>query len=99
MRKTLHSPEYDRFIQVLARARRSAGLTQQALAAKLERPQSFVAKYENGERRIDMVEFVTIARAMNSDPVKLLRDFIAAASGEAVAPRRRKGPGSRAIKA
>jgi len=44
-------------------ARKAAGLTQQALALRLKKPQSFVAKYEGGERRLDVVEFITVARA------------------------------------
>ncbi len=64
-----------------------AGVRQQALAKKLGRPQSFVAKYEGGERRIDVVEFVTIARALGRDPVRMFRDFIA---GEEAAQRGRR---------
>jgi hypothetical protein len=37
------------------------------------RPQSFIAKYEGGERRIDVIEFIAIARALGADPVK---DFV-----------------------
>jgi hypothetical protein len=47
------------------------------LARRLKRRQSFVAKYEGGERRIDVIEFVAIVRAIGADPVKSLRDFIA----------------------
>lgn len=61
-------------------ARKSAGLTQHALARRLGRPQSFVAKYEGGERRLDIVEFVAIIRAIGGDPVRLLRDFVAGKS-------------------
>jgi len=43
------------------------------LAKRLGRPQSFVAKYEGGERRLDVVEFMTVARAIGADPVALLR--------------------------
>jgi transcriptional regulator with XRE-family HTH domain len=57
-------------------ARKQAGLTQHELARRLKRPQSFVAKYEGGERRIDVIEFVVIVRAIGADPVKLLRDLI-----------------------
>ncbi len=53
-------------------ARKAAGLTQQALARRLKKPQSFVAKYEGGERRLDVVEFITIARALEADPLKLM---------------------------
>jgi transcriptional regulator with XRE-family HTH domain len=76
MRKSLRTPEYRFFLDLLRKARREAGLTQQTLAKKLRKPQSFVAKYENGERRIDIVEFVTIARAMKADPIALFGELI-----------------------
>ena len=82
MAKTLRSPEQRVFLEVLRAARKGAGLTQQALAEKLRRPQSFVAKCENGERRIDVVEFVALARALNVDPVTLLRRFVEATDFE-----------------
>jgi transcriptional regulator with XRE-family HTH domain len=63
MRKTLHSPDYVRFLGLLTRARKDAGMVQQELADKLGKPQSFVAKVERGERRI---EFIAIARAHRS---------------------------------
>ena len=77
MRKSLKSPEYARLIGLLVAARKDAGIRQQALAEKLGRPQSFIAKYEGGERRIDVVEFVEIAQALGADPVRLFRDFVA----------------------
>ena len=77
MQKSLKSAEYARLIEILVAARHGAGVRQQALAKALGRPQSFIAKYEGGERRIDVVEFVAIARALNADPVKLFRDFVA----------------------
>ena len=73
MRKSVHSPEYRAFCELIARTRKKAGLTQHALAKRLGRPQSFVAKYEGGERRLDVVEFITVARAIGADPVVLLR--------------------------
>lgn len=77
MQKTLKSAEYSRLIDLLVAVRHSSGVRQQKLAAKLGKPQSFVAKYEGGERRIDLIEFVAIARALNVDPVKLFGDFVA----------------------
>lgn len=77
MQKTLRSKDHKRLLDLLVAARRAAGLKQEKLADALGRPQSFVAKYEGGERRIDVVEFVTIARALGADPVKLLTSFIA----------------------
>jgi transcriptional regulator with XRE-family HTH domain len=49
------------------------GLTQQKVAATLGKPQSFVAKYEAGERRLDVIEFIAVAWAIGADPVRLLR--------------------------
>jgi transcriptional regulator with XRE-family HTH domain len=77
MQKSLRSPEYARLIAILVAARKDADVRQQALAKRLGRPQSFVAKYEGGERRIDVVEFVTIVRALGADPVKLFGDYVA----------------------
>ena len=77
MQKSLKSAEYARLIATLVAVRKDAGVRQQALAKKLGRPQSFIAKYEGGERRIDVVEFIAIARALGADPVRLFRDFIA----------------------
>ncbi|MFB2875728.1 helix-turn-helix domain-containing protein [Floridanema aerugineum] len=54
-------------------ARKEAQLTQATLAKSLKKPQSFVAKYENGERRLDVIEFLLIARAMEVDPCEILR--------------------------
>ncbi|WP_249129814.1 helix-turn-helix domain-containing protein [Bradyrhizobium sp. AUGA SZCCT0283] len=76
MEKSLNSPEYARLIGLLVAVRHAAGVRQQALAKQLGRPQSFIAKYEGGERRLDVVEFVAIARALGADPIKLLRDFL-----------------------
>jgi len=77
MQKSLKSAEYARLIDILVAARQGAGLRQQRLAKRLGKPQSFIAKYEGGERRIDVVEFVAIARALGADPLKLFRDYLA----------------------
>ncbi|UPK33589.1 helix-turn-helix domain-containing protein [Bradyrhizobium sp. 186] len=77
MEKSLKSAEYTRLIALLVAVRQKAGIRQHGLAKKLGKPQSFVAKYEGGERRIDLVEFVAIVRAMDADPVRLFREFLA----------------------
>jgi transcriptional regulator with XRE-family HTH domain len=56
-------------------ARSDAGLTQAELSARLKRPQSFVSKYERGERRLDVIEFCEVAAALGIDPVRFLRRF------------------------
>lgn len=76
MEKSLKSAEHARFIALLVAARHKAGIRQQALAKKLRKPQSFIAKYEGGERRLDVIEFIAIAEAMEADPIRLLRRFL-----------------------
>ena len=58
--------------------RTDAALTQADLAARLNRPQSFVAKYESGERRLDVVEFIEVAEAIGFAPA----EFVSALSRE-----------------
>ncbi len=80
MRKTLRSPDHSRLVEVLISSRKAAGLTQDALARRLKKHQSFVAKYENGERRLDIVEFVVLARALGEDPERLFKRYLKASS-------------------
>jgi transcriptional regulator with XRE-family HTH domain len=84
MPKSLRSPRHDRLRAVLKRAREDQGLTQQELALRLKRKQSFVAKYETGERRLDVIEFLEIAEALVQDPARLISE-IAKASGPGAA--------------
>ena len=90
--KSVHSPDQDAFCALMIAARKAAGLTQQALALRLRKPQSFVAKYEGGERRLDVVEFVAISRALGADPLKLLASFVVDDKGK---PARAKKPAAK----
>jgi transcriptional regulator with XRE-family HTH domain len=71
--KTVHSSGQAAVCHLLVEARKKAGLTQQQLAGRLKKPQSFVAKYEGGERRLDVVEFLGVTRAIGADPVRIVR--------------------------
>ena len=73
--KSTFSREYELFLRRLIEARRAAGLTQQDMAGRLDRLQSFVSKYERGERRLDVVEFVTICRLLGVDPCLIVREI------------------------
>jgi transcriptional regulator with XRE-family HTH domain len=73
MRKSLHSRAYKVLSQHLVAARHAAGLSQQELAKKLGRNQSFVAKYEGGERRVDLVELLHLAALLGLDEKRLLQ--------------------------
>lgn len=73
MRKSLYSAAYKTLRERLVAARQAAGLTQAQLAKELGRPQSFVAKYEGGERRIDVVELLEICRILGADMKRIIR--------------------------
>ncbi len=70
--KSLRTRTHRSLCAVLVEARKSAGISQQELARRLKRSQSFIAKIEVGERRIDVVEFIEIARALGREPAELL---------------------------
>ena len=71
--KSIHSGGQSAFSELMIKARRNAGLTQHELAKRLHKPQSFIAKYEGGERRLDVVEFLTVCQAIGADSVKILK--------------------------
>ena len=86
--KSVHTPDQAAFCELMVGARKAAGLTQHALARLLKKPQSFVAKYEGGERRLDVVEFIAIARALGADPLRLLAALVAGGKGKSAGPKR-----------
>ncbi len=71
--RAVHRKDYQRFLSLLLKARNDAGLTQSEVAKALGHPQSYVSKYERGERRLDAVEFLEVAKALGIDPYKVLR--------------------------
>jgi transcriptional regulator with XRE-family HTH domain len=71
--KTLRSKRHRALCAAIAEIRRRAGMTQRQLAAKLKKPPSYVGKIEGGERRLDVIEFIDLAEALDADP----RDVIA----------------------
>lgn len=75
MASTLNSPTYLRLRALLIEARERAGLTQAEVAQRLGRVQSFVSKYEQGERRLDVVDFLAVCECLTVDPVDLLREL------------------------
>lgn len=72
--KALRSPAHRALTRALIQARTEAGLTQELLARRLRRHQSFVAKYETGERRLEVIEFTQICRALGVKPAELLSE-------------------------
>ncbi|MEH2316167.1 helix-turn-helix domain-containing protein [Nostoc sp.] len=76
MPKSVFSEEYNRFRQLLIEARKAAKLTQAELSAKLKLPQSYVSKYERGERRLDVIEFLQIAQVLEIDPLAFIEELL-----------------------
>ena len=68
MSLTIHSARHEALRALLVRERKAAGMTQATVAKKLGRYQSFVATVESGQRRIDVVEFLDLARAIGFSP-------------------------------
>lgn len=75
--KSLRTRTHRVLISELRQLREQAGLTQTQLALLIKRPQSFVAKYEAGERRIDVVEFLQLMRALRADAGAVLQRLTA----------------------
>jgi len=61
--------------EVLVRARERAGLKQSDVAARLGLPASYLSKVENGTRRLDVIELIHIAEAMDIDPAEVVGDL------------------------
>ena len=76
LRKTLRTQGHRTLIAVLIAARHAAGLTQRDLAVRLKRPHSFVGRLEAGERRIDVIEFIEIANALEAEPKQLFAKLL-----------------------
>jgi len=70
--KTIRSTGQVALCQTLVDARIKAGLGQEDLAVKLKCHQSLVARIESGQRRVDVVELVVLARAIGFDPFEVL---------------------------
>lgn len=73
MPKTVHSDANASVLSVLTEARKAAGLTQAELARRVGSQQPVISLIERGVRRVDVVEFYVLARAMGADPLDLLR--------------------------
>ena len=73
MPRTIYSQTYRALIERLTDARVGARLTQQVVADRLGRPQSYIAKVEGCERRLDVIEFLEIAAAIGVDPAPMIK--------------------------
>jgi transcriptional regulator with XRE-family HTH domain len=75
VKREAHDRRYLQAIDSLRAARKLARLSQVELAAKLGKRQQFVSKYESGERRLDFIEFVDLAKALGLSVDRVLREL------------------------
>jgi len=75
MPSSLHSRHYQIFRSLLVSARQESGLTQVQIAERLGKPQSFISKYERGERRLDLTEFIELADVLGIDVVDFMNRY------------------------
>jgi transcriptional regulator with XRE-family HTH domain len=73
--KQLRSAKHRALITVIVAAREAAGLTQRQLAAKLKRSNSFVWKLEAGERQLNVLEFIEIAKVLGVKASTLMTEI------------------------
>jgi len=72
LKKTLETQRHRTLIDLIVRQRHAAGLSQTDLADLLGEYQSFVARLESGQRRLDVIEFLDLAEILNFDPAKAI---------------------------
>ena len=65
---------YQALLAALIAARKDAGVTQVELASRIGTRQTFVSKYENGDRRLDVAEYIKIARAIGVEPFEMMQN-------------------------
>ncbi len=71
MPKSVFTDAYASMLKVLVALRKEQGVTQAELSKRLGKPQPFVSYIERGERRIDVIEFCVITRALGADPAEV----------------------------
>jgi transcriptional regulator with XRE-family HTH domain len=76
MPKSTFTPAYRLLLEALIALRKESGVTQVELAKRLGKPQAFVSTVERGIRRIDLIEFYAITRALGGDPVAIFTDLV-----------------------
>jgi transcriptional regulator with XRE-family HTH domain len=74
--KSVFTKQYELFLSLLVSLREEKGLSQRALSKKLKKVQTYVSKYERGERRLDVIEFLDITKVLEADPHKIISELL-----------------------
>ncbi len=80
--KTLHSEQHIKFTKLIRLMRKQAQLSQVEAAAALKVRQSFISDIERGERRVDLLEFLTICKAYGKNPFEFILDLVNSSSNQ-----------------
>lgn len=75
MSKATFSFEYIRLREILLNARDSKNITQAELARLLNKPQSYISKYENGEKMLNVIEFINVCNALGIEAEKIIQEL------------------------
>ena len=76
MPKSVFTGAHQHLVDVLIETRKSAGLRQSDLASLIGKDQTYVSLIERAQRRVDVLEFVALARALGTDPVGLFTKVV-----------------------
>lgn len=71
--KSIHTERYAKLLEALVDCRKTAGLSQTELSERVGRPQSYISKIENAERRLDVIEFIELCEALKADACEVIR--------------------------
>ncbi len=76
MTRSRQTPRYQRLLELLIAARGDAGLSQVGLARRLGKPQSYVSKFESGERRLDVVELLDVTGSIGCSVLAIVEELL-----------------------
>ena len=82
MPKTIFEGAHTALIEIMIGARKQSGLTQAELGERVGKDQTFISLIERSQRRVDVLEFIALARAMGHSPEKLFKSFLAKTPGK-----------------
>jgi len=75
MAKSIYTKRHQRLCGLLIEARQASVLTQQQVADGLRKPQSYIAKVEGGERRLDVIEFIELCEEIDAEPQSIIKSL------------------------
>lgn len=70
MTRSLHTTAYRKITEALKQMRREAGVSQRELAKRLGQQLNYVSRLEQGQRRLDLLEWTWLCEALDRDPVE-----------------------------